>query len=170
MLSKWHINLQNNEYLLPNLLVFISDSIFWSWMWGVYWCPCYLCTKEGRGSRCHRLSNGSHLLRSWHTCHTTQQQIFSSTMLDLNRVSQKVKSYPSSQVKLRTLLIGASVLPMANGRRGTGIGHDVAEREEGTIIGEHWLQNTKGKKISRKIKMQPFEAGFCYKMLQSAVA
>lgn len=31
---------------------------------------------------------------------------------------------------------------MANGRRGTGIGHDVAEREDGTIIGDLGLQNT----------------------------
>lgn len=121
-----------------------SQHVFWSWMWGVYWCPDYLCTEVGRGSRCHRLSNGSHWLRSWHTCRTTQQHIFSSITLDLNRVSTTflVTFYPSSHVKLRTLLIGASVLPMANGRRGTGIGHDVAEREDGTIIGDLWLQNT----------------------------
>lgn len=55
----------------------------------------------------------------------------------------QVTYHPSSQVKLRTLLTGASVLPMASGRRGTGIGHDVTVIEDGTIIGDLWLQNTK---------------------------
>lgn len=145
---------------------------FWSWMWGVCWCPGYLCTEVGRGSRCHRLSNGSHWLWSWHTCRTTQQHIFSSITLDLNRVSRRflVAFYPSSHVKLRTLLIGASVLPMANGRRGTGIGHDVTEREDGTIIGDLWLQNTMETTHSGKRDSQSFKACFWCNIWQLAVA
>lgn len=35
-------------------------------------------------------------------------------------------SYPSSQVKLSTVLNGASVIPIASGCRGLGIGHILA--------------------------------------------
>lgn len=37
-----------------------------------------------------------------------------------------IQLYPSSHVKLSTLLNGASVLPFANGCRGLGIGHILA--------------------------------------------
>lgn len=42
--------------------------------------------------------------------------------------------YPSSHVKLSTLLNGASVLPIANGCRGLGIGHILAIKIHDNMI------------------------------------
>lgn len=88
----------------------------------------YLCREVVDGSRCYHVNIWFHcfLLR-----HTWWRKVLRYINCKHNCVlgfHSCRRSYPSSHVKLSTLLNGTSVLPFANGCRGLGIWHILARK------------------------------------------